>query len=196
MQRRELMRQGYQKAVLYAAQQIDKKINKVTGHRTKLVRPPGAIPEDEFLRACTKCKLCAEACPPQAIRIAGPEMGLAHEGYPLIDIPTRACYMCSEMPCVAACPEPALIDIEPQEIFLGKVEIHPQLCLAFFDEDCISCDYSCPVPGALEFVDKKPKIDPTLCTGCGLCIQSCVAKPAAIQYIARKWSLPSFRLNL
>ena len=27
-----------------------------------VLRPPGALPEDDFLKACIKCGLCAEAC--------------------------------------------------------------------------------------------------------------------------------------
>ena len=36
-----------------------------------ILRPPGAVPEEEFLAKCTKCGLCVEACPYKALLLAG-----------------------------------------------------------------------------------------------------------------------------
>ena len=40
-------------------------------------RPPGALDEVSFLSLCTRCDLCAEVCPAQAILKAPPAAGLA-----------------------------------------------------------------------------------------------------------------------
>jgi len=39
------------------------------------VRPPGALPEADFLSACTRCDDCIKACPHLVIRKAGIEVG-------------------------------------------------------------------------------------------------------------------------
>lgn len=38
------------------------------------VRPPGALPEEEFLNRCIRCFRCGEACPKTAINFAGPDV--------------------------------------------------------------------------------------------------------------------------
>ena len=49
------------------------------------LRPPGAAPEPDFLKLCTRCTDCLEACPHQAIRRLGPEFDSV-EGTPAITI--------------------------------------------------------------------------------------------------------------
>jgi ferredoxin len=34
-----------------------------------VLRPPGAVEEERFLAACTKCGLCVSACPSDAIQL-------------------------------------------------------------------------------------------------------------------------------
>ena len=33
----------------------------------QVIRPPGAVEEDEFLSRCIRCARCSDACPSQAI---------------------------------------------------------------------------------------------------------------------------------
>ena len=60
----------------------------------RFFRPPGAQDEVTFLALCTRCDLCAEVCPPQAIAKALPSSGLA-AGTPMIEPSRQPCTVCS-----------------------------------------------------------------------------------------------------
>ncbi len=73
-----------------------------------LLRPPGAINEDEFIYACIKCGLCVQICPIEAINLAGINNGLSY-GTPYIDPRAQACdFSCDAMQCIETCPTAAL----------------------------------------------------------------------------------------
>ena len=75
--------------------------------RPAFTRPPGALPEAEFLAACSRCGDCVRACEPLALRKAGPEMGRLYETS--IIVPSEnPCTLCEGLPCVAACGTGAL----------------------------------------------------------------------------------------
>lgn len=71
-------------------------------------RPPGALPEAEFLAACTRCDLCVKVCPHWALKVA-----TRHDAPPpgtpfLHDPESDACARCPDQPCIPACPSGAL----------------------------------------------------------------------------------------
>jgi len=71
------------------------------------LRPPGAIPEKEFLALCIKCGQCLQVCPYHSIKLS--DIGKGHGlGTPYIDANERGCYACEAVPCVLACPSGAL----------------------------------------------------------------------------------------
>lgn len=73
-----------------------------------LLRPPGAINEDEFIYACIKCGLCVQICPIEAVKLAGISDGLSY-GTPYIDPRKQACdFSCDAMQCIETCPTSAL----------------------------------------------------------------------------------------
>ncbi len=73
-----------------------------------LLRPPGAVHEDEFIYACIKCGLCVQICPIEAIKLAGISEGLSY-GTPYIDPRAQACdFSCDAMQCIETCPTSAL----------------------------------------------------------------------------------------
>ncbi len=73
-----------------------------------LLRPPGAISEDEFLFACIKCGLCVQICPVRAIKLADWDAGLSY-GTPYIDADVQACdFSCDSIQCAETCPTAAL----------------------------------------------------------------------------------------
>ncbi|MFX4243501.1 4Fe-4S binding protein, partial [Aliarcobacter butzleri] len=37
-----------------------------------ILRPPAALDENDFIKACIKCGLCVEACPFDTLRLAKP----------------------------------------------------------------------------------------------------------------------------
>lgn len=96
------------------------------------LRPPGAVPEEEFLALCIKCGQCLQVCPYHSIKLA--DMAKGHGvGTPYIDARERGCYACSAVPCVLACPSGALDHAveKPADIQMGIAVLEfPNKCLA------------------------------------------------------------------
>lgn len=79
-----------------------------TENAKTLLRPPGAVDEDEFIYACIKCGLCVQICPIEAVKLAGISEGLSY-GTPYIDPYAQACdFSCDAMQCIETCPTSAL----------------------------------------------------------------------------------------
>lgn len=72
-----------------------------------LLRPPGALSEDEFISSCIRCGLCVEACPFNTLKLAEAGDGLG-AGLPYFTPRSQPCKMCPSIPCTAACPTKAL----------------------------------------------------------------------------------------
>lgn len=72
-----------------------------------LLRPPGAVEEDDFLKLCIKCGQCLQVCPYDSILLEDIEGG-ASLGMAYIDPHKRGCYLCEAFPCILACPTGAL----------------------------------------------------------------------------------------
>ena len=72
-----------------------------------ILRPPGALKEDDFLATCIKCGMCVEACPFDTLKLAKPgdNKPLGTPFFKPIDIP---CYICPHIPCVPVCPKDPL----------------------------------------------------------------------------------------
>lgn len=104
----------------------------VRGWFTRL-RPPGALPEKDFLAACIKCGQCVQVCPVEAIKLADMGDG-AGVGTPWIDPRKQACdFSCDGLQCVLACPTGALsheLDYPHQADMARAVVVRPDLCLA------------------------------------------------------------------
>jgi len=132
-----------------------------------VLRPPGAIKEEDFLTACIKCGLCAEACQNRDTNI-DKETGKARPGTLLMAkggdhkligtpyfIPTEVpCYMCEDIPCVPVCPSgaldmPSLLN-EKEELDINKSRmglavVHKESCIAFWGIQCDACYRACPL---------------------------------------------------
>ena len=146
-------------------------------HTRPTVRPPGA--SAEFIAACTQCGACIEACPENTLAV-GPD------GFPVAEPWRSACALCPTTPCIAACEPGALVATPPRYFRLGTAHVSERLCLNTADPDleCDRCLDWCPVPGAIAVPQESetlvPTVDPSCCTGCGLCIVGCAAYPKAI----------------
>ena len=140
-------------------------------------RPPGAIAEEKFLRACTSCGDCIKACPHDAIVVAPDQMRDA-AGTPVILAEHQACWMCEDLPCIDACNEEALSRHVP--VMMGTARITAHLCLAHHGTTCTVCFERCPVTAAIEIQDGKPTVNEQSCTGCGVCRYVCPAPENAI----------------
>ena len=115
---------------------------------------------------------------------------------PVIDPSARPCHLCSDLPCIAACPDGALIDPGgPERVRLGIAKVEPKRCVTFRGEVCRSCYAACPYPDrAILLIGGRPLVGSDACTGCGLCEQACPEHPKAIHVIAERNLVPGLRV--
>jgi ferredoxin-type protein NapG len=145
-------------------------------------RPPGALPEMGFLTACTRCGACADVCPPGAIVKVPTDGGLA-AGTPYIDPTVQPCIACPSMPCVTACPTPALtMPARGWDGYrVGVLEFHPERCITYQGSTCRVCAQACPVGESALAIDEAghPVLRAEGCVGCGVCVRACVTVPSS-----------------
>jgi ferredoxin-type protein NapG len=159
------------------------------------IRPPGALPEADFNARCIKCGQCVDACPYDTLKLASAESGIPI-GTPYfipIEIP---CYMCEDIPCLAACPtgaiDPALDNINDSRMGLAVIDI--ENCLSWQGLRCEICFRECPLQGKAITVEHHPRriskhamfvplVHSSDCTGCGICEKACPTQKAAIRVV-------------
>ncbi len=99
------------------------------------LRPPGAMPEHQFLALCIKCGQCLQVCPYDSILLEDVD-NLAALGTAYIDPDRRGCYLCKALPCILACPSGALdhsVADDVRKIHMGVAVIANQdACLALY----------------------------------------------------------------
>jgi len=147
----------------------------------KLLRPPGALPEAEFLARCTSCGKCVEVCPVRAIQLI-PDADPRLDRKPAIDPARQACVICNDLSCMKACPTGALVLVDKLEIRMGTAALKPDLCVRSRGEDCQICVDKCPIgTTAIEIpFPGAPVSVKDACTGCGVCEMYCPTNPRAI----------------
>ena len=185
--RRAFFRQALRKGGEQVVKQADARAAR---QASRWIRPPFAIPELEFLLACTRCGECISACPHQVVFPLAARLGVQVAGTPALDLQTRGCHLCSDWPCVAACeagalvrpaePEPAAEAAAPPLPMLARARLDPAACLPYSGPECGACRDVCPVPGAMIWEQEKPRIEAGRCVGCGLCREACIVEPRAI----------------
>jgi ferredoxin-type protein NapG len=159
------------------------------------IRPPGALPEEEFLGACIRCGLCVRDCPYEILKLG--ELGdEVPTGTPYFTARTGPCEMCEDIPCIPACPTNALdhslTDINEARMGLAVV-VDQESCIAFHGLRCEVCFNVCPIRGSAITLDYQhnersgkhalfiPVVHSNACTGCGLCEKACILEQAAIK---------------
>jgi polyferredoxin len=124
-----------------------------------LIRPPGALPETDFLARCIKCGQCMRICPTNVIHPSGLAGGLEGLWTPTLNfrIGTSGCqYNC--IACGNLCPTAAIRPISLDErrgrnefadrgpIKIGTAFVDRGRCLPWaMDRPCIVCQENCPV---------------------------------------------------
>jgi len=181
---------------------LDGQIHKTADPR--LIRPPGSIPEEEFLTLCQRCGLCMKVCPTNVIHPALSEAGMAGFWTPRLIMTQGYCeYTCTL--CSSVCPTGAIGKITAAEkiqkpIKIGSAYVDRGRCLPWSgNAPCIVCEEHCPTsPKAIYLIgsvvaapDGKtlqvqlPYVDLHRCVGCGICENKCpVRGRPAIRTIA------------
>lgn len=174
--------------------------------RGECIRPPGALPEEDFLSTCIRCGRCVDACPNRSITAftseAGSQFSLApgagEDGTPVIFPRKAACNLCGgdkgdTLLCTAACPSGALEPIKKvaeemrAKVRMGTAVVDANLCHSYQMRSCGVCIRACPFEGrALKAaLYEQPVLDPSWCVGCGLCERACIRYPQAISVVPR-----------
>lgn len=159
-----------------------------------MLRPPGAVVEDEFLKKCLRCGRCAHACPYDSLEMGRLDDGIAI-GTPVIIARKQPCYLCSDLPCIKACPSGALDSelVDPLKTRIGTAVItEREECLSLKGLRCEVCYRVCPVIDKAITIENylnvktgrhamfEPVVHKEHCTGCGICEKSCVLDRPAI----------------
>ncbi len=146
------------------------------------LRPPGAVPESEFLRRCIKCNKCIQICPYHSIVPADSSYGIK-SGFPVIHPHEIPCYVC--MKCPPVCPTGALDTAlkDKHDVAMGLAQIDHDLCLAYNGVICRACFERCPLyREAIVLEDEMfPVVQGDKCIGCGVCENVCPAERTAIR---------------
>jgi polyferredoxin len=179
----------------------------------RLLRPPGAVDETDFLSRCIRCGECMKVCPNNSLHPTLTQAGL--EGLwtptlvPRIGYCEPSCVLCSEV-----CPTGAIWQITSKEkgwVAGGSTSTGAnqpvRLGTAFYDRgrclpwalatDCIVCEEWCPVSPKAIYVEeaqvidsagntktvKQPRVDPSRCVGCGACEYACPLQEKPAVYV-------------
>ncbi|MBN2331564.1 MAG: 4Fe-4S binding protein [Deltaproteobacteria bacterium] len=167
---------------------------KVTNQR--LIRPPGALGEKEFLSLCVRCGECMKVCIGNTLQPVFLEAGIEGMFSPKVDSRLGYCEFNCTL-CGQVCPTGAIRELQLTEKHTFKIG------QAFFDKNrclpyargipCMVCEEHCPTADkAIKFNEtmatndrgqqvqvKQPFVVAELCIGCGICEHKCPLPGAA-----------------
>ncbi len=146
-----------------------------------VLRPPGALPEPEFLEKCHRCGNCVKNCPANAIQpLQSQDPNLANTPY--IDPEEQPCVICDSLACMYVCPSGALQTVFAEDIRIGLAVFNIETCLRTNSVDCSYCVDTCPIgEDAIKFSpDTIVEVLDSGCTGCGVCQYACPTDPKSI----------------
>ncbi len=142
----------------------------------RLIRPPGSLPEEEFVSVCTGCGECLKVCPNNALQSTLLEAGLAGlytpRLVPRIGYCEEFCNFCGRI-----CPTEAIRPLQIEEkrlLQMGVAHINKTRCIAWDTEKiCLVCNEQCSYRAIVGDEKKRPIIKEEKCTGCGICENKC-----------------------
>ncbi|MGV1099682.1 ferredoxin-type protein NapF [Thiovibrio sp. JS02] len=138
------------------------------------IRPPWALPENEFVASCTRCGACLSHCPQQILE---PDRA----GFPRVNFSRGECTFCGE--CVRQCLPQALIAL-PGALPWRRKAVIAETCLNVRGIQCRTCGEQCerqailfrPAPGG----HTLPRLVVAECNGCGACFAVCPVQAISI----------------
>lgn len=155
----------------------------------RLIRPPGSIPESEFLSRCLHCGRCMKVCPTNGLQPCLFESGILGLWTPRLIPRIGACEKNCNM-CGKVCPTSAIRNLSLKEKSYAKIGtaiIDKARCIAWEqNKACLICDEACQY-NAINLINEtiygitlgRPIVDERICTGCGMCENRCPVEGAA-----------------
>lgn len=145
--------------------------------KSSVLRPPGA--GEDFLAKCIRCDQCIEGCPTHVLQPAAFEGGWDALWTPEFDpfVAGYCDYECNR--CGEICPSQAIPKLsleDKRKAVIGIAQVNFETCVRCMD--CLeNCPYECFYEVEVEGIRGVfPKVDPTNCVGCGICIAVCPAQ--------------------
>ncbi len=159
-------------------------------NHARLIRPPGALPEQDFINACIRCGQCMKVCPTNGLQPSLFEYGadalFTPRLIPRIGWCEKNCNQCS-----AVCPSGALKTVpipQKETTMIGTAYIIRDLCIPWSEyKNCLVCEEMCPTnKKSIIFKEetlinkrgqkvriKLPYVLEDTCIGCGKCEHKC-----------------------
>jgi polyferredoxin len=148
----------------------------------RLLRPPGALPENVFSAKCIRCGECMKVCLTNTLQPCLWESGLDGIWSPRIVPRLAGCDQTCSL-CGQVCPTGAIRALsleEKKNAKLGTAVIDRERCLVWAEDKlCLICDEQCPYNAIIfkwqEGV-RRPFVVANKCNGCGFCEEKCPVK--------------------
>jgi ferredoxin len=160
-----------------------------------LLRPPGSVPEPQFLEQCIRCDACLKVCPNDVLQPLGFERGFDGLWTPVVKPDWAGCDPSCNA-CGQSCPTGAIRALpleEKRHARIGLAAVDTVTCLPWAGtEACQLCVDECRAAGydAISFQQVHtelgedgapiegsgfiaPVVDDSKCVGCGLCQTRC-----------------------
>ncbi len=146
-----------------------------------IFRPPGALPESDFLDKCLRCGNCVKNCPANAIQPLQSRDTILRNT-PYIDPDEQPCVICDSLACMHVCPSGALQPVFAEDIRIGLAVFDVESCLRSKSVECSYCVDTCPIgEDAIKFSQEGiVEVLDSGCTGCGVCQYACPTDPKSI----------------
>lgn len=141
-------------------------------------QPLGACPpwHQQVMAGCSHCEQeCVTACSQRIIKIHPQQHTYA--GTPWLDFRDSGCTLCGE--CAEACP--AIESYDQQDAKMPTIHLDENSCLSWNNVLCMSCIGRCNVKAIKLNERRQLTLKNNLCTGCGMCIQTCPVDALAMQ---------------